>query len=410
MAARKRKEHVAERVTQLERERKKVLEVAPLQRELRDAFLADFKASPETPNAYYTRIGGPSSMLARVVEGAPAGKGKVLDSIAKHLGKRELGQRIKRLMSGIPPRQVALTVFSDQTIATFFDLHEAYARVSYRFKVDEFAQAFSPHETIVIGVFNCNLELIREIEEKPELRDFLLEVITRPGWSNDLEKIRSVHRKRLIEKSAKLRDLVDKLPCANRREQAELLKISHTSLKDAVNRGEGASEKTLDMLIERSREILDGRKPHGKGSVPKKKASGGQVKKTKKETGPSSDVGELLDQRGGEISALGIKHVLTKGSFRLVRHLISRELIDLTKRCMEITRGLLNVVAQEEDLEVLKEAQQKLGREIEAMYLTLEVATSGIPNNTVEMHERQGRHWEGLPLQNTSSKPRKRGG
>lgn len=171
---------------------------------------------------------------------------------------------------------------------------------------------------------------------------------------------------------------------------------SHQDLVQGIIKGKKESAVRLrDPVVARAlREVLD---PSLKGTSRPAEINLPQ--------GPLG-LAEIMAAFGGATLADGTRFVLTSDSFTPHGIKVGKDFIALARMQIEITRAVLNFLAQHKDSVRRGEDRKALAREVEELYQTIELFSFAIPNNLLPLIEGQRNAWENI---NPGSGPQGKG-
>jgi hypothetical protein len=431
-----------------------VLSLSQRQAELRQKLETYLAATGKSVGTVGREAGTTWASVRRFLDGHQAlMSGNGLGGLAKVLSSEELGEQILELGEAIPDRYIGLVHFNEDVVTIVCDLLEAWGSQPSEYTMAEFAAAFSEQEQVVFGALQCSREALNTLRDHPPIVQLILEKLVGdefelalkeakksrvrqklvkveeierlvrtllPQYDNKVSLVRdlgfsrgSLDRTKLIGASetqlnlfvtrlnealhtAEMTDgaatnwkaLYDRLynRLGSQRQVAEALGVASSTLSDAIH-GKSSPE-TVQGLLKRGAELESG--------------SGPNEPNTALRLGPLPRAVDSVDPHDpfhglAGTEQEGTPYVLTSANLQEITSLPVSALISSFVTSARVTRGFLNLLAQLKGEEVRTAMQHsQVRRELEELYVSLELASTTHPSALVEIFAAQREQWAAM--------------
>jgi hypothetical protein len=341
---------------------------ARLQSELREAAKKYYQESGDTLNTMARTARIPWGSLKNFLDGdTTLGGGRGLRGLTDLLGCIELGNQIEQLGTSIGDRHKGVATNPPEVVEVVLRMLEVWLHNAEGMTQAVFSQVFLPHDELVVGILTAKSEAMRSLRQ-PELRAALIQQLDDPELPQFLKKAAEQDWQQRQQQAQKVLDLEKALlpHYEDKLKLAAALGFSYSSLRNA-EKGEAGAE-TYAQMIERAQYLL-----HRHGDSPSVASS----------ATPPDEFGGLA----GITTEDGVRFVLTPASFQQLELVPLVELRNALKRSIEITRGLLNLAAQQKDEQARAVLQEELGKEVRDLEYALRQFTFAHPNELLPLYE-----------------------
>jgi hypothetical protein len=349
--------------------------------ELRHHTHTYLKATGDLPSALALQTGVRRKSMVKFLDGEQVLVSAGLSNLGSVLGVESLCQEIVQLAKEIPDRYMGLVNFDEKVIRIVLDLLEAFTSQSVKCTMVEFAAAFPRREEIVQGALLCTKDILAELRDQPQLVQELLDTLLDDQFEERLREAKETLVRSRQVKIVEVERLVGVLRPRfdDKKSLVKAMGFAGGSLdRTSLLR---ASEAQLDAFIHTLTAAI------GSSDVPIVVDAPEEVLQAARNA-----IDPFKGLAGGDHDEMS--YVLTEADFREITALPVKALLDGLKLSSRITRGYLALVAQLKGEEIRALMQQPhMQREIEELYLALELVSTTHPTALLKLFEKQREQW-----------------
>ena len=321
-------------------------------------------------------------------------KDTLIASLATLTGMNdEHSQEMIALGKEIPPRYLGLMKVSQEVITIVFDLLVAHNELASEYTTANFARASGQHESSVWGALNLQTDALEVLQKDPGAIDGIIGALVDDELESKLAEVKKVQTQKRLEAIAEIDRRVAELSprYGDKSRLVEHLGLRRGSLDRAklMTASDAQVEKFLSILEAAARSTEE------PTAIPVETPQTQEPVPTQVSVTDTTEVlpGDPFHGLSGGV-VQGVPYVLTTDNFREIEELPVEALIATLIRSMQMTTGLLGLVAQLNGDKIRRLMQRPdVVRGLRALYDNLEIASAKDPNPLLRMFDEQ-RKWQ----------------
>ena len=419
---------------QLEEQRRKVIELAELQIQLRLALNVYLQKTGMTLNAFAQAIDAGWAQIAKVAQGTGAvSASETLEAICREIDASDLQTSIEESAVGLNSRIVSLAINDPDVINLAFDLKKLHEAWRGRIKAKQLAEFFAPHQDVFQGVISGTRSVYDKLEDE-EVYVHLTDILEDPDLDNKIEEAIAQHTRHKAAKVERFKSFLEQMPLEQRIDQARELDMPTQSLHEILSGKmsiayiEQSTRKIQRWLKRQEQNELaeavieidqetddDTEKPRTEPADPPRESAPAHDFEPVPEPEPSDNckdcehagtngqpvpeaplkptARELLEAFSGETSPLGVRFVLTPDSFQDIDLDPGESFMQWAVGALEMARLALNFASQIKNDRLRAEIQARLAPQVEELTLTINAFSVKYPNRISSLNESQRQTW-----------------
>ncbi|MFA4954862.1 MAG: hypothetical protein WC641_06130 [Patescibacteria group bacterium] len=374
-----------------------VIELSGLQRTLREAVAEKMKSEQLTTGSLASRLGIAWKDVKHLVEG---GRGisspRLIKALTGYIKRADLAQRLDQLFTALnhSSKYVGATVLPVSAIELVFALQDKWEKSGLL--RGEFAAAFGSklEVTLADALAWKHVGTSELTDERQGPR--VLEILTSAEFGQRLAAVQG-EKKRLMESAvqdmdtllARLKSKYGSFDAASK-----ALQLDPSTLYRAHNLDPHVSLETVRGINAKAKELLSGTEDGARSKTPPPKPEPERAKADLPQTAPSaqrhkhmSATSRMLRDNAGETTPDGIKFVLTSDSFQMLDFSPGGRGLVFTKKQLQLSRALLNILCQIMRPETREMVKEQLSGEIEELEYAIRLFSSEYPNNLLPLQD-----------------------